>query len=613
MLSAVTVRGRRRRRLLPPLLIFAAALAVRLHYLAGIEAYPRFELIKNRLDDQVVFDLWAKSIVADERFDYSTTGHEFAYWAAERPGVYPQAPLYPFFVAACYRIFGFSPFEMTAGTRYDLVRGVQMVLGAAACALLYLLARRFLEPTSAALCGLGAAFYGPLIFYEGTLLRAGLFTVTAVASLYLLCLAGAAAGRRATILTAAAGLALSAGVLLRPNYLLFAVLAAGWLYRSKSRSAGRRRARLSLALLTAGLAAPLLPVVAVNSVKSGSPAFLSSNGPYIFFIGNVHDARGTSAGVSPTYRTVKASAPAGEVDLVREALADIARHPGAFLRLQLAKAVAFFAPREIPNNLSYAMARERNPRLAAGFVELYLLLPLALAGLLVSLRRPQRFLLLYLFVAGYWATTVAFYVLSRLRQPVVPVLLIFAGVALEAAWRAVRERRWLPAAAGVLAVTAATVWLAPGPPRHRPVDYLMAAAAHASLAGELEGVGDREAALRQYARVVALNPDDQGARGRFAALGGARRPPPGPEVLALCRQARQAAEEERFADARSLLERAQALAPGSALPYRFLANVEFLAGDPQRAARHLETAVELDPLSELYRRDLKRLRRLADD
>ena len=108
--------------------------SVRLYYLAGIEAYPRFEQIKNRLDDQVVFDLWAKSIVAGERFDYAASGHEFAYWAAHSPGVYPQAPLYPFFVATCYRLFGF---------RYDLVRGVQMLLGAASCALLYLLARRF--------------------------------------------------------------------------------------------------------------------------------------------------------------------------------------------------------------------------------------------------------------------------------------------------------------------------------------------------------------------------------------------------------------------------------------------------------------------------------------
>ncbi len=135
------------RRALLPAVIFALALAVRLHYLAGVEAYPRFEHVKNRLDDQVVFHLWASAIVAGERFDYATTGHEFAYWAAQHPGVYPQAPLYPFFVAACYRIFG---------SDFDLVRVVQMVLGAAACALFYLLARRWLTPVPAVLAALVA-------------------------------------------------------------------------------------------------------------------------------------------------------------------------------------------------------------------------------------------------------------------------------------------------------------------------------------------------------------------------------------------------------------------------------------------------------------------------
>ena len=66
----------------------------------------------------MVFDRWAKSIAAGEPYDYSTSGHEFAYWAAQHPGVYPQAPLYPYFLAALYRVYGF---------RYDLVRAVQMV------------------------------------------------------------------------------------------------------------------------------------------------------------------------------------------------------------------------------------------------------------------------------------------------------------------------------------------------------------------------------------------------------------------------------------------------------------------------------------------------------
>ena len=587
------------RKTIAPILIFALAFGVRLFYLAGIEAYPKFEHIKNRLDDQVVFDLWAKSIVAGERFDYAVSGHEFAYWAAQSPGIYPQAPLYPFFVAACYRLFGF---------RYDSVRVVQMLLGAAACALLCVLARRFVRGPAAVACGLAAAFYGPFVFYEGAVLRAGLFNFVALAGLLLLVLTAETAPRRLVPLSLAAGLALSAGVLLRPNYLLVAVLAAGWLYWTKSRSSGGRlEARRALTWLMIAMVSPLLPTVAVNSVRSGSLAFLSSNGPYIFFIGNVHDASGITAGASPYYYEVKTSAPAGEVDLVRETLADAARHPAAWFRLQAKKAAYFFSVGEIPNNLSYAMARATNPRLALAGIELYLLLPLALIGVAVSLRQPRRYAVLYLFVGGYWAATAMFYVLSRLRQPVIPVLLIFAGVALEAWWRAVRARRWGLSGAMALAVVVATAWLKPGPPVHRATDYQMAAAAHVDLADELEGDGRVAGARQHYARAVGLNPDHDGALARFIRISG-RPAPAEPEILALCLQARQAADNGNSGEAVRLLERAAELAPHSALPHRYLSNVYYIAGDPRRAMGALEAAIGLDPRDALDRGNLTRLR-----
>jgi hypothetical protein len=65
------------RKALPPVAIFALAFTVRLVFLFHIEAYPKFERIRNRLDDQVVFDYWAKSIVRGETPDFSSTGHEY--------------------------------------------------------------------------------------------------------------------------------------------------------------------------------------------------------------------------------------------------------------------------------------------------------------------------------------------------------------------------------------------------------------------------------------------------------------------------------------------------------------------------------------------------------
>ena len=49
-------------RLVVPLAIGMVGLAVRVAFLSGIQAYPKFELIRNSLDDQVFFHTWALGI-----------------------------------------------------------------------------------------------------------------------------------------------------------------------------------------------------------------------------------------------------------------------------------------------------------------------------------------------------------------------------------------------------------------------------------------------------------------------------------------------------------------------------------------------------------------------
>jgi len=149
-------------RLVVPLAIGMVGLAVRVAFLSGIQAYPKFELIRNSLDDQVFFQSWALSILGGRPLDLAATGHEFAYWAAARPGVFPQDPLYAWMLAAIYRVFGFQ---------FDLVRWGQAALGAAAAALTCVLALRIVRWPAAMVAGLAVALYGPLVFYEAAFLR----------------------------------------------------------------------------------------------------------------------------------------------------------------------------------------------------------------------------------------------------------------------------------------------------------------------------------------------------------------------------------------------------------------------------------------------------------
>lgn len=582
--------------------VVAVAFALRLFYLAGIEAYPKFELIKNRLDDQVVFDAWAKSMLGGERFDYRDTGHEFAHWMVASPGVYPQAPLYPFFVATFYRLAGFH---------YDGLRALQMFIGALACGLLYRLARRFLYPATAGLCALGLAAYGPQVFYEGTLLRAALFTAVGLLSLERLyrlqdLSTGSTSHRWALPRVAlTAGLVIAAGVLLRPNFLLFAGASVLWL-ASSVRHGGSRRS--TLGWLAVGLVVPLLPIIAINSWRSGHPAFLSANGPYIFFISNVHDASGISAGPSPYYFEVKGQGEPAEIDLLRLALDDIRRHPKAYLERQLHKFGAFFGPRELPNNLSFAMALETNPRLRLAAVQIPWILPLAALGLVFA--RHRRHLLLHLFLWSYTLSTVLFYVLARLRLPVVPVLLILAGLALEGLWRSWHRGRQGWVLLGCLLVVVGTLALSRQPTHHRPVDYDMAAAAHFSRGEDEQRQGNGEQARHHYARALSLNPEHQYALIRVQTLfpdpASATALAGGVETLLV--KAQEHATEQRFETATELLNEATALDPKAAEPHQFLANVKYLEGDLPGAMEHLEAAVQRSPHNALYRRNLIAIR-----
>ncbi len=592
--------GRResRRRTLAALAIFVTALSVRLVFLVQIEAYPKFEYVRNRLDDQVVFDYWAKSIVRGETPDFSATGHEFAHWAAAKPGVHPQAPLYPYFVSTIYRL---------GGIEYDAVRLVQMLLGSLAAVLVYLIALRYLEPAFALVAALAAAFYGPFVFYEATFMRAGVAVFVVALCLYLLQRASEAESPRAVgSWSLSAGLSLGAAVLLRPNFLLFALPAIAWLYLARAPRYINAVPRLAAGMALVGLVAPLLPVVVGNTLRSGDAAFISSNGPYIFFIGNVHDAPGYTAGVSPYYREIKASRPPESIDLFAETVRDIRAHPVEYARLQVRKLGYFFTPEELPNNLSYSMAKKTNPALSRAFLEFHMILPLALIGLMTSFWARKDFSLLYLFGACFVVATVLFYVLSRLRQPILIPMVIFAALALQLGWKALERRRYARVAAGAIFVVGASLYLAPHPARHRDSDYEMAGAAYFSWAEEAETSMRLEAARQAYAHAVVLNPDHDRALVRLLSIAPAGSAEAAPDTG---EEARRLVEQGEYDAARRLLESLAHAHPEASTPHQYLANVAYLQGDLLAALQHLERAVELDPGEPLLRENLKVLRR----
>lgn len=396
---------------------------------------------------------------------------------------YEQGPVYPTAIALLYRVLGPEP---------RAVRVAQALLGVLASLLLYALAGRLLPPPFAFAAAALYALYGCAAFEENLLLDP-----SALALLYLglaLALARAAEGGGAAWL-ALAGLALGLAIGIRPNAALLVPFAAAALWL-----ASPRRPHVLAGLAFAGaLALPVAPF-ALRNLACGEPALhLSSQGPKVFLASNLPDARGTGWALSPDAQALlegpEVPAAAALAAVARGALA----HPGDFALLQLRKLHALFASYEIPNVANYYLWRGQ-ARAFAGFpVPIHAIAALALPGLALALRRREARVPL-LVAAGIAATILPFYVIARFRVPLVPFLCLFAAVALEALWRALRARdaRRAGALAGAVAVAALATT--------SPVRERIEPGSHRGLGALYEQTGRADDAAAQYRQALAKRP-----------------------------------------------------------------------------------------------------------
>ncbi len=136
-------------------LLFAFALIVRIAFVFTLEdRYYYF--------DTAHYDKAAKAIIAGEGFG---EGYEFSQFFQKE---YALPPLYPVFLAAVYFIFGPS---------FLAVRLVESILGAWLCVLIYKIALRLFNQTTATLAGYFSAVFPHLVFLTGLLYVENIFTL----------------------------------------------------------------------------------------------------------------------------------------------------------------------------------------------------------------------------------------------------------------------------------------------------------------------------------------------------------------------------------------------------------------------------------------------------
>lgn len=452
---------------------------------------PFFEIL---IGDAKSYDAWARDIAAGAWF-----GKEVFY----------QAPAYPYFVAVLYKVFGHD---------VEVVRVVQSVLGALACAFLVLAGRRFFSLRIGVTAGLLLALYPPAIFFDGIIQKASLAMCLTTLLLATLGELSTAARWRWSLLS---GIVLGLLALTRENALIIVPIVALWisfLHQDKPR---RVRAICTAAFLV-GLAAVLVPVGLRNQAIGGKFLVTTSQFGPNFYIGNNPEADGTYRPL----RQFRGQASFERRDAVELAEADVGEklspaqvsdywfdkakvyireNPGQWLKLMVRKYLLVWNAAEIGDTecLEAFADSSRVLRLPGSLLHFGIIAPIAAIGIVATRRDWRRLSVLHAIVISLTVAVALFFIFARYRHPVVAVVILFAAAGVWRLLQAARHKEF-PSLAGYATLVAVTAILVNT--NRLPAGTNPKAFTYANLANAMVTRGRTDEAIDYHRKALALHP-----------------------------------------------------------------------------------------------------------
>jgi 4-amino-4-deoxy-L-arabinose transferase-like glycosyltransferase len=362
------------------LLAAGLALGLSVWFVLAMRMHPLFDPLLPGYD-MTVFHQWAIRISEGALSD----GRAFY-----------QAPLYPYLLGALYALTG--PSILAA-------KLLQAVVGSLTVLTTYLLGCRLFGRRAGLIAAILTAITPIFPFYEIFLLRATLVTLLNIAFLLALHSFDPDKPLRTSVL---AGALLGLGAIARANLLVLWPVAAAWVWLGIK---NRRQKAISVAVLTLAAVAVISPVTLHNRLVDGQWALISTNFSENWKIGNSYDS--TGGFVYPEKELV----PVLSVD---------------FVKLQARKALKLAADYEQPNNVNFYQLQPENPWLAAGnLLSWGFFICFGLMGIVLTCGRWRQLFPLYCYLLFYGGTLVLFFVTSRFRVPLWPVLILFSASGLD--------------------------------------------------------------------------------------------------------------------------------------------------------------------------------------
>ena len=414
-------------------------------------------------------DLW-ELLSLDARF-YNELAHGIASGGGLPGGVITYNPIYPFFLASIIRLFGDTLIA---------VRVVQSLLGLSLLWLVYRAGRLLSPGKGDGLTGLAAmalaALYAQFLLFEGTLLATALIAFISAASIAAaLRIEGIIGGgesmpifgRRIPLWAGTAGLGvlLGAGALGRPNFFLpLIVIFPVWF------AARYRRWRCAAACFIGSLLL-LAPPIIHNAAESGRFVPVSAHGGINLYIGNGPAADGTfntpegvrphMEGIVQDSRIIAERRTGREMSHAEasgywtgETIDVIKTDPLRWLGLLGRKLRLMWNGSEISDVVDIRFYRESCPALGLLLVPFSMISALSLVGLVLIWRFSARRAAVLLFVGAGVVSILPFFVNTRYRMPVIPVLILSAAYFISWAVRSASSGRWKGFA---LAIAAAAI------------------------------------------------------------------------------------------------------------------------------------------------------------
>ena len=426
--------------------IFLFALLLRSLYLLEIKDVGVFSLL---LGDAKSYATWAQEISAGN-------------WLGNT--VFYQAPLYPYFLAVYYYVFGQNPF---------VIRLIQMLLGASACLLIARAGRHFFSNQVGLLSGFLLALYPTAIYFDGLIQKAvlNLFFMT-----LLLFLLGRNHKHPSGQLWFACGMVLACLGLTRENALILVIPITLWLLYH-FRGEDRNRWVIWSCLFFLGFSIVLFPVALRNKIVGGDFALTTAQFGPNFYMGNHHNAGGMyeplqggrgnwkyeqQDAVALAEKAVGRKLSPSEVSRywTQKTLDEILSNPADWIYLMAKKWLIFWNFIENGDTESQYAYEIWSVILTVlgSFFHFGVIATLAIFGICTTIKGCRQFWLLYLLVMFYSISVTLFFIFARYRLPLVPLLVMFAAAGMvQGVWLFRKKRIKVLAFSAVIALVGAMV------------------------------------------------------------------------------------------------------------------------------------------------------------